>query len=226
MRTLNLKANHKKIAHYQASLDEFARLGIAHEGAVRAALQGLLEDCTALVNKGRTDKLKLVPEFWLKTKAGAKITPDGVLLDSFRLIHGVWEAKDTADDLDKEITKKFKLGYPRDNIFFQSPNRAVLVQDGGRVLDLDISKPDNLVEILRTFFEYQAPAFDKWEKAVGEFKDRLPEISMVPPFSEGHEGYGVPRPWSTRKAWKSKWLYGGLIGPGAPDANDERFASL
>ncbi len=32
------------------------------------------------------------------------ITPDGALLDSFRLIHGLWEAKDTDDDLDKEIT--------------------------------------------------------------------------------------------------------------------------
>jgi hypothetical protein len=37
----------------------------------------LLEDCTALVNNGRADKWKLVPEYSLKTKAGAKITPDG-----------------------------------------------------------------------------------------------------------------------------------------------------
>ncbi len=176
MRALNLKANHKKIATYRASLDEFAQLGVAHETSVRAAFQALLEDCTALVNKGRADKWKLVPEFSLKTKGGARITPDGALLDGFRLIHGVWEAKDTADDLDKEIAKKFKLGYPRDNILFQSPHRAVLVQDGERVLDLDIYNPDNLVEILRAFFEYQAPAFDEWEKAVAEFKDRLPEI--------------------------------------------------
>src|SRR5439155_13326875 len=119
MQTLGLKPNHKRIATYGASLDEFAKLGVAHETAVRAAFQALLEDCTAHVNKGRADKWKLVPEFSLKTKVGAKITPDGALLDSFRLIHGVWEAKDTADDLDKEIAKKFKLGYPRENILFQ-----------------------------------------------------------------------------------------------------------
>jgi len=176
MRTLPLKANHKRIAAYHASLADFAKLGVKHETAVRAAFQALLEDCTALVNKGRADKWKLVPEYSLKTKAGAKITPDGALLDSFRLMHGLWEAKDTADDLDKEITKKFKLGYPRDNILFQSPTRAVLVQDGERALDLDISQPDNLVTVLKGFFEYQAPAFDEWEKAVAEFKDRLPEI--------------------------------------------------
>src|ERR1051325_11151849 len=126
MRTLSLKPNHKKVATYQESLSAFAQLGVTHESAVRAAFQALLEDCTALVNKGRADKWKLVPEYSLKTKAGAKITPDGALLDSFRLMHGLWEAKDTADDLDKEIAKKFKLRYPRDNILFQSPTRAVL----------------------------------------------------------------------------------------------------
>jgi hypothetical protein len=70
-------ANNKRIAAYHASLVEFARLGVKHETAVRGAFQALLEDCTALVNKGRADKWKLVPEYSLKTKAGAKITPDG-----------------------------------------------------------------------------------------------------------------------------------------------------
>jgi predicted helicase len=176
VRALPIKPNHKRIAAYHASLADFERLGVKHESAVRAAFQALLEDCTLLVNKARVDKWKLVPEFSLKTKAGSKITPDGVLLDSFRLTHGVWEAKDSADDLDKEIRAKFKLGYPRDNILFQAPARAVLVQDGERVLDVDISKAGHLVEVLKGFFEYQAPAFDEWETAVAEFKDRLPEI--------------------------------------------------
>ena len=176
MRILSLKPNHKRIAAYHESLAEFEKLGVKHESAVRAAFQALLEDCTALVNKGRGDKWKLVPEFSLKTKSGAKITPDGVVLDSFRLVHGVWEAKDTSDDLDKEIKTKFKLGYPRTNILFQAPQRAVLVQDGERVLDVDLAKPLGLVQILKHFFEYQPPEFDEWEKAVAEFKERLPEI--------------------------------------------------
>jgi predicted helicase len=179
VRTLPLKANHKRVAAYRTSLKEFDQLGVTHETAVRAAFQALLEDCTSLVNKDRADKWKLVPEFSLRTKGGAKITPDGALLDSFRLIHGLWEAKDGSDDLDKEIRAKFKLGYPRDNILFQSPHRAVLVQDGERALDLDISKPENLVSVLKGFFEYRAPAFDEWETAVGEFKNRLPEIGRT-----------------------------------------------
>jgi predicted helicase len=179
VRALPIKPNHKAIAAYHASLAEFTKVGVKHETAVRAAFQALLEACTSLVNKGREDKWKLVPEFSLKTKTGAKITPDGVLLDTFRLVHGVWEAKDTSDDLDKEIRAKFKLGYPRTNTLFQSPDRAILVQDGEKVLDHDISKSIGLVEILKAFFDYQPPEFDQWEKAVAEFKERLPEIGKA-----------------------------------------------
>ena len=179
MRTLSLKPNHKRVAAYHESLAEFEKLGVKHESAVRSVFQALLEDCTKLVNKGREDKWKLVPEFSLKTKTGAKITPDAVLLDSFRLVHGVWEAKDTTDDLDQEIRAKFKLGYPRTNTLFQAPQRAVLVQDGERVLDVDLAKPNALVEILKLFFEYQPPEFDEWEKAIAQFKERLPEIGKT-----------------------------------------------
>lgn len=154
----------------------FEKLGVKHGSAVRAAFQSLLEDCTALVNRGREDKWKLSPEFSLKTKFGAKITPDGVLLDSFRLVHGIWEAKDTSDGLDQEIRAKFKRGYSRDNILFQAPQRAVLIQDGERALDVDLTKPEELVEVLNQFFEYQPPEFDRWEEAVSAFKERLPEI--------------------------------------------------
>ena len=107
MRVLPLKPNHKRVAAYHKSLAEFEKLGVTHESAVRAAFQALLEDCTGVVNKGREDKWKLVPEFSLKTKSGAKITSDGVVLDSSHLVHGVLEAKDTTDTLDAEIRRKF-----------------------------------------------------------------------------------------------------------------------
>jgi hypothetical protein len=37
------------------------------------------------------------------------------------LVHGIWEAKDSDDDLTKEVCLKFKKGYPLINILFQSP---------------------------------------------------------------------------------------------------------
>ena len=43
MPTLNLKSTHKPIKNYYAALDQFDRLGVTHESAVRTAFQSLLQ---------------------------------------------------------------------------------------------------------------------------------------------------------------------------------------
>ena len=43
-----------------------------------------------------------------------------------RLTHGYWEAKDIDDDLPAEVSRKLAAGYPRDNILFRTPQRAIL----------------------------------------------------------------------------------------------------
>jgi len=40
---------------------------------------------------------------------------------------GYWEAKDTNDDLDEEIVKKFRRGYPQTNIIFEDSTEAILI---------------------------------------------------------------------------------------------------
>ena len=100
---------------------------------------------------------------------------DGALVDEFNLPHGFWEAKDSGDDLEKEIKAKFALGYPRRNILFQSPERGVLYQNGIRVLDESLAKPEQITEILRTFLAYEEPEIGEWDKASGDFKDRIAE---------------------------------------------------
>ncbi len=59
-----------------------------------------------------------------------------------RLPHGYREAKDTADDLEKEIQKKFQAGYPKNNILFQAPHRAIIYQDGREYFNQDITQPE------------------------------------------------------------------------------------
>jgi hypothetical protein len=54
-----------------------------------------------------------------------RVYPDGALLYSLRVPLGYWEAKDEDDDLDKEIEKKFRKGYPQDNIIFEDSDKAV-----------------------------------------------------------------------------------------------------
>lgn len=165
-----LKATHKPVKVYYDSLAKFAELGIKHETAVRSAFQELLEHC------GRHFDWKLVPEYRTKVKGGNQIAVDGALLDKYGLNHGLWEAKDSDDDLDKEIKRKFSVGSPRQNILFWQPDRAVLYQNNERFYDADLTKPDDLVHVLRLFLEYAPPTIVEWEKAVAEFQERVPQI--------------------------------------------------
>lgn len=108
---------------------------------------------------------------------GRPIRVDGALVDAFKLPHGYWEAKDSSDDLYKEIKKKFAAGYPKDNILFQAPDRIIIWQDARQVFDEDISPPERLIEGLTLFFAYQPPAYEQFGQAVEEFKLKVPELA-------------------------------------------------
>ena len=170
MPTLTLKPTHKPVKSYYAALDQFARLGVTHETAVRAAFQTLLETCA------RQCGWTLVPEFALNTRRGKRIVADGALVDDFRLTHGYWEAKDIDDDLPTEVERKFQAGYPRDNILFQTPQRAMLWQHGRLALDADLTDPAQLIETLQTFCAYRPQEYAAWEEAVAQFKERVADI--------------------------------------------------
>ena len=90
----------------------------------------------------------------------------GALVDDFRLTHGFWEAKDIHDDLRREVRRKFEAGYPRDNILFQTPRRALLYQNDTLAIDADLTRPQALIDTLELLFSYTAPAYDQWERAV------------------------------------------------------------
>ena len=170
MPQLALKPTHKEVREYYESLAEFAKLGVKHETAVRSAFQQLLEHCA------RQCDLKLVPEYAIKRKGQADAKADGALLNHYGLTHGLWEAKDSGDDLDKEIKQKFAIGYPKKNILFWQPDRAVLYQNSERFYEADLTNPDDLVHILQLFLEFAEPAIAQWERAAEEFKDKVPQI--------------------------------------------------
>ena len=172
MPTLNLKPTHKPVKSYYAALDQFAQLGITHETAVRAAFQSLLEHCA------RQCGWTLVLEHAISTRRDKRIVVDGALIDSFRLTHGYWEAKDIDDDLPAEVERKFAAGYPTDNILFQTPQRAILWQNGRMTLDADLTDAARLIETLQTFFGYRPQEYAAWEEAVAQFKDRVADIGQ------------------------------------------------
>ena len=166
----NIKPTHKPIKNYYTELEKYAEHGAENEGTVRAAFQNLLQHYCHQSN------LTLLCEKSLYTPEKRRITPDGEVVDAFGLPHGYWEAKDTQDDLNVEADKKFAAGYPSKNIVIQSPTHALLYQHGRLQLDLDITEPRNLIQVLQTFFAYQEENISAWHTAVAEFRDTVPEL--------------------------------------------------
>ena len=170
MPDFNIKPTHKPIKTYYAELEKYAQHGAKNEGTVRAAFQNLLQHYCHQSN------LTLLCEKSHYTPEKRRITPDGEVVDTFGLPHGYWEAKDTHDDLYTEADKKFAAGYPSKNIVVQSPTHALLYQHGRLQLDLDISEPRNLIQVLKGFFAYQEENISAWHTAVAEFRDTVPEL--------------------------------------------------
>ena len=170
MPSLTLKPTHKPIKAYDAAIKQFDRLGVTHETAVRSAFQSLLEYCARQFN------LTLVPEHSITVHRNRRIIVDGVLIDDFQLPHGYWEAKDIHDNLPIQVQRKFAAGYPRDNILFQTPQRAILWQNGQQTLDVDLNDPMQLIGVLETFFSHRPQEYTEWEEAVAQFKNKVPAL--------------------------------------------------
>ena len=170
MTTLNLKPTHKAITAYYTALDRYQQHGVTHETAVRAAFQALLEACTRQLD------WTLICEQTLRLPDKNPIRLDGALLDEHSLPRGTWEAKGVHGNLRAEIQTKFDAGYPQDNILFQTPERAILYQNGMEVMDADITVSETLVTVLQTFFAYERANAAEWRAAVARFKELVPEL--------------------------------------------------
>ncbi len=171
MPQLNLKPNHKAIRDYYATLQQYERYDATHEGAVSSPFDTLLHACAKQVNA------TLIPQYAMRTPKGNRIVVDGVILDEYGLPFAYWEAKDMHDDLLKAVQEKRDAGYPLENTFFQTPQRAILYQNGQVVLDLDITEPARLIAALQYLFSYVPAALDNWHTAVADFRAHVPALA-------------------------------------------------
>jgi len=103
---------------------------------------------------------------------------DGALIDDFKILHGFGEAKDSQDYLENKVKRKFKQGYPQSNIIFQAPGQAIIFQNGSEVFNKNLNNPYHLIEAIQIFLSYQPPYHEEWQKAVEEFKDKVPHIAQ------------------------------------------------
>ena len=157
------------IESYRSALEELVEYGGSdNEQSIRAAFQ----NCLSAYCRDHRERLALVPEL----RAGNNVIPDGTVKDSLRLARGYWEAKDSHDDLDAEIERKFNSGYPRDNIMFEDSQTAALIQNGDEVMRADMSRPGELHRLIRRFLDYELPEIEEFRLAQEQFKSDLPSV--------------------------------------------------
>ncbi len=155
------------IQSYRSELEELIEFGGSDsELNIRAAFQ----NCLAAYC--RDEKLVLVPEL----RAANNVIPDGTVKDALRMARGYWEAKDSHDDLDSEIERKFNSGYPRDNILFEDSQTAVLIQNREEAMRVDMSRPGELHRLITRFLDYELPSIEEFRQAQAQFKSDLPSV--------------------------------------------------
>ena len=157
------------IEAYYAAIQQLIEYGGSDsELNIRPAFQ----NCLAAYCGNHREKLALVPE--LPVPSG--VVPDGTVKDTLRMARGFWEAKDSHDDLDAEITRKFDRGYPRDNIVFEDSRTAVLIQNREEAMRADMSRPGDLHRLIRRFLDYELPQIEEFREAQKQFKADLPAV--------------------------------------------------
>ena len=162
-------AGYPHIKRYRVELGELIAFGGSdNELNIRPAFQ----NCLSAYCHDHRERLGLVPE--LATSRG--VVPDGTVKDGLRMARGYWEAKDTHDDLDAEIQRKFNRGYPRDNIIFEDSREAVLIQNGDVAMRVDMRREGELHRLIRLFLDYELPEIEDFRKAQSQFKDDLPSV--------------------------------------------------
>ena len=182
MRSTHIKPTHKAVKAYLAEKKKLQGAQVHHEMATRMAFQQLLADTA------QARGWMLVPE--LSTKVGGRtVRPDGTLRDAFNVPRGFWEAKDTADDLEKEIPAKIAKGYPTSNTIFEDTQRAALYQNGDPVHQANLGGAKQIAELLNLFYSHEEPDIDEFERAVDEFQDRVPDLAegLTQRIKEAHQ---------------------------------------
>jgi predicted helicase len=162
------------INDYLKQLDLIRRVsGSQRETIVREAFKDLLK------HWGKQHDLIFLAEYPLKTATKTNIAVDGALLHELRMPLGYWEAKDADDDLDDEVSKKFRRGYPQDNIIFSDDTLAVLWQNRSEVLRCDMTDTQALSKLLKLFFSFERPEIAGFRAAVEQFKTDLPAVLLA-----------------------------------------------
>lgn len=159
------------IQKYLSDLDRIRSVsGAIRESVVREAFKDLLKQW------GRQHDLVFIAEHEHIAPTKNRCYVDGALLHEIRVPFGYWEAKDTDDDLDAEIEKKKRKGYPQDNIIFEDSRTAVLIQNRQEIARCEMADTLPFEKLMDFFFSYERKEVAEFRRAVEQFKIDLPAV--------------------------------------------------
>ena len=159
------------IHKYLNELDRYKKFsGSSTEGVTSEAFKDLLKAWA------KQNNLIFINQYEFQSPQKNRIRPDGTILHDLRVPLGYWEAKDSADNLDEEIAKKFSKGYPQDNIIFEDTQSAVLIQNRREVMRSPLHDTAALERLLTLFFGYERQEIADFRKAVAQFALDLPNV--------------------------------------------------
>jgi predicted helicase len=179
---MTISPAHPLIREYQRSLGELRAQNFRNELSLRAPFQNLLSD------SARLHGWHFVAEAGAKA-GGRQIRPDGTLFDANSLPRGWWEAKDSSDDLPREIDRKIRRGYPVSNTIFEDTRRAILFQNREQVFAADLGDSRELADLLFLFYSHTEPQIAEFEAAMAEFGQRVPDLAagLAAKIKEAHK---------------------------------------
>ncbi|MCS6872789.1 MAG: N-6 DNA methylase, partial [Anaerolineae bacterium] len=153
---------------FYAARQADAQAGATHETHTREAFIALLQPIA------RDYGWQLIRERPLPNGRRPDVT-----FEQNAIPRGYYEAKDSEDDLEREIERKFALGYPKFNIIFEDTRQAVLYQDGREVrrASLQRERSHELAVLLQTFITYSPPDIERYDEALTRFKEKVPELA-------------------------------------------------
>ncbi len=143
-------------------LGEIDRLRTASGSSIESIISEAFKDLLKRWSRGQG--LVFLAQAPLESGTKSRVIPDGTILHEIRVTLGYWEAKDTSDDLDEEIEKKRRRGYPTDNIIFEDSRIAVLWQDGREVVCCSMTDVAELARLLERFFAWERPEIAEFRR--------------------------------------------------------------
>jgi len=143
---------HPLIREYQRSLGALREQGVENELGLRRPFENLLADSARLHG-------------W---RFVAGVGRQGRRPPHTARRHGLrrqqpaarhWESKDSHDDLDREIDRKIRRGYPSAIRFSKTPAAPSSTQDRNPVMQADLSNARDLADLLFRFYSTPNPRF-------------------------------------------------------------------